>query len=302
MREPRFVLRWTVPSAPLRVRRTRKAWAKNDAKRDARLAIPETVERLDDLSYGCHGRWSLLDLYRPKNAEGPLPVIVSIHGGGYFYGTKETYQFYCMDLARRGFGVVNFNYRLAPEYAFPAPLEDTNAVLTWLCAHAEAYGLDTENVFLVGDSAGAQLASQYAALWADPDYAALFGLTVPALRLAAVGLNCGIYNLPALAAQDRQMATDYLEKHSVPEQLDVFAHIDRRYPPAYLISAPNDFLCDCCAPMGELLRSRGVEAAWQLYGTPEQKEVAHVFHCDLRLPEGQQANDDETAFFRRYLR
>ena len=61
-----------------------------------------------------------------------------------------------MSLVKRGFAVVNYTYRLAPEYQYPAPLEDTNRVVTWVMEHAGEYDLDTENVFMVGDSAGAQ--------------------------------------------------------------------------------------------------------------------------------------------------
>lgn len=79
-----------------------------------------------------------------------LPVIVSVHGGGWGYGDKERYQYYCMSLAQQGFAVVNFSYRLASKYKFPAPLEDTNRVFVWLLAHAVRYGFDTHNVFCVG--------------------------------------------------------------------------------------------------------------------------------------------------------
>ena len=51
--------------------------------------------------------------------------------------------------------------------------------------------------------------------------------------------------------------------------------------------------------MAELLRSRGVDCDCHIYG---DQSVGHVFHCNMRLDIGRQANDDQTAFFRRYLR
>jgi hypothetical protein len=54
-------------------------------------------------------------------------------------------------------------------------------------------------------------------------------------------------------------------------------------------------------PMAALLTRKGVENQWKFYGTEQQHDVAHVFHLNLRLPEGQQANDDETGFFRAHL-
>lgn len=301
---------WSRPKrqhpVPLRVKLMRRQWAKGDAHRDQGLTVPEDVTCRTDLSYGPWGIWNRLDVYRPKGAEGRLPVIVSIHGGGYFYGDKELYQYYCMDLARRGFVVVNFNYRLAPEFRYPAPLEDTNAVLSWLVKCGEELEADCNNIFLVGDSAGAQLASQYAAAWANPDYAGLLGLTLPTFRLGAVGLNCGMYQMEEWlkGSSLAPMVTDYFgpDPGAFGAHLDVLGHIDANYPPTYLISAPNDFLAPQCQPMAVFLQERGVEAQWKLYGTLEQREVGHVFHVNLRLPEGQLANDEETAFFKRHIR
>lgn len=297
---------WSQPKrqypVPLRFRLLRRKWAKNDDRRDAGLTIPGDVERVVDLSYGKWGHWNRMDLYRPSACANSLPILVSVHGGGYFYGDKERYQYYCMDLARRGFGVINFNYRLAPEFRFPAPLEDLNQVLVWLTGHAGDYGLDLNHLFLVGDSAGAQIVSQYGAAWANPDYAALLGLELPAVRLSGLGLNCGVYRIDR-RAKDGSLS-DLAKAYLGPDfdlddpRLDVLSQINEHYPPTYLISAANDFLAPECQPMAVLLQERGVKVSWKLYGTLAQKEVGHVFHVNLRLPEGQLANKEELAFFR----
>ena len=115
----------------------RREWKINDAKRDAGLTTPDDIQRFDDIQYGPDPVENKLDVYRPKNAQGKIPVIVSVHGGGWVYGDKELYQFYGMTLAQRGFAVVNFTYRLAPEVKFPAPLEDTNNVISWMYVNQE---------------------------------------------------------------------------------------------------------------------------------------------------------------------
>lgn len=66
----------------------RKLFGEGDAKRDAGLTTPNDIERFDDIVYGELPEWQSLDVYRPKNAEGKLPVIVSVHGGGWVYGNK----------------------------------------------------------------------------------------------------------------------------------------------------------------------------------------------------------------------
>ena len=67
----------------------RREWKINDAKRDAGLTTPEDICRYDDLVYGPDPVWNKLDVYRPKNLEGKLPVIVNVHGGGWIYGDKN---------------------------------------------------------------------------------------------------------------------------------------------------------------------------------------------------------------------
>ena len=173
----------------------RKSFKEGDDKRDAGLTTPEDIIRYDNLLYGEDPKWQVLDVYRPRNREGEkLPVIVSVHGGGWVYGDKERYQYYCMDLAQRGFAVVNFTYRLAPEYQFPAPLEDTNSVFAWVLAHSEEYGLDKEKVFALGDSAGGNILGLYCALCTNKEYAGQFPFHVPeGFAPTAVALNCGDY-------------------------------------------------------------------------------------------------------------
>jgi len=276
----------------------------SDKKRDAAIPLPEDVTECRNISYGPHGQWNLLDVYYPAGTSRPLPTIVSIHGGGYVYGSKEIYRRYGMDMAKRGFAFVNFNYRLAPKWKFPAPLADTNAVLQWVRANARRYHLDPERIILVGDSAGAQLASQYAAIHTNPEYASLFELNLPKVTIRALGLNCGRYDMVNWMAKKRKgLALDYLGKEIPADdpRLDVLGAVTGQYPPAYITTAHNDFLKADAEPMFRFLNSKGVSCGWKCYGSPEQKNVAHVFHVNILLPEAIACNDDAAAFFRKYL-
>lgn len=282
----------------------RRGAARSDRKRDKRIPLPEELTQCRNIIYGPNSKWNKLDVYYPQGAAAPLPTIVSVHGGGYVYGTKENYRRYCMDLARRGFAVVNFSYRLAPKHRFPAPLEDTNAVLQWICRNAGTYRLDPNRLFLVGDSAGAQIASQYAAIVCNPDYALLFGFHVPPVKILGLGLNCGIYDGAALSAGMRTgVAKDYLGLHlpSTDPRLQVLFHIDGRYPPAHITTCHHDFLRAHAQPMAQYLAGQGVRTQLTCYGTPDDRAVTHVFHLNLNLPEAKQCNDDQCAFFRSLL-
>lgn len=281
-----------------------------DKKRDAKLKAPEDVTALKDIAYADGGKYNLLDIYYPKNARGKLPVIVSIHGGGYVYGTKEVYYHYGLYLAQQGYTVVNFNYHLAPKAKFPAQLAEINQVFTWMAANAEKFHMDIENVFVVGDSAGAQLNSHYAAIYSNPEFAAKFEFTVPSeVKIRAVALNCGMYSLSDLKEKNTSglnsddLINDYLGKarpQKLMEQIDVLGNITSAFPPAYIMTAEYDFLKDNAEPMYEFLKEKGVPCEWKKYGEEGQNYMAHVFHVNMNLEEAKQCNQDEIAFFRKY--
>ena len=282
----------------------RRGAGKSDAKRDAAIPLPEGIVSHLDISYGPEGSWNLLDVYYPEGTSEKLPTIVSIHGGGYVYGSKEIYRRYGMDMAKRGFAFVNFNYRLAPKWKFPTPLLDTNAVMEWICENAEKYHLDPQRIIVVGDSAGAQLTSQYAAIYANPDYAVCFPMKLPPIRIRCVGLFCGMYDMKARASEKRKgIHLDYLGRKlpGSDPRFAVLENIGPNYPPAFIATACHDFLRDAAEPMYNFLRERNIDAQWHCYGTEEAKHVGHVFHVNILLPEAKQCNDDAAAFFKQYL-
>lgn len=276
----------------------------NDYKRDKAIPLPAGITQCRNISYGSHGKWNLLDVYYPDGTVGPLPTIVSIHGGGYVYGNKEIYRRYGMDMARRGFAFVNFNYRLAPKWRFPAPLWDTNSVMNWICKNAVRYHLDPGRIIIVGDSAGAQLASQYAAIASNPEYAATFPMRLPEITIRALGLNCGMYDPKTFIGDGVSgVAKDYLGKHFDPAdpRLLVLEAIGANYPAAHITTAHHDFLKSQAQPMFDFLSGKGIPCKIDCYGSEEDKTVGHVFHVTITNPEAVRCNDDAAAFFRSIL-
>ena len=281
-----------------------KSNAIDDAKRDAGLTTPDDVQRFDDLRYGDDER-NVLDVYRPKGRAGALPVIVSVHGGGWVYGNKEIMQFYCMSLAQRGFAVVNFSYRLAPKHRHPAMLEDVNQVFQWVLDHADGYGFDTDNVFGVGDSVGATMLGLYCCLCSDPVYAKKLHIQPPAgFMPRALGLNCGLYRLErGVELLIDNLASEYMPDGGTDAEFKELSLRDRvtaAFPPSFVMTALGDFLVPQAKPFYERLRSLGVPAEYRCYGDSENP-LGHVFHVNMRLPQAQTCNDEECAFFMHHI-
>lgn len=294
---------------PERVLKKRKLWADADAERDKLNVEPDTLDIFKNIVYKvCDDGLKLsLDVYHPQNTNSLLPVIFSIHGGGYFYGDKELYRFYTMNLAERGFTVVNIDYRLSPEYRFPAAIEDIFDALCWVGNNIKDYMGDSGKIMLIGDSAGAQLASQFGALFANKDYASLYGLSFPDnIKVVAISAACGFYDLEnsIMMRTDKEIMEDYLGADFNPEdeRLKFYDYITPDYPPTFAFSANEDFLCDSCEPFSNLLKEKGIYTEWKVYYPDASEHLYHVFHCDLKLPEAKVANDYQVEFFKKIIK
>ena len=278
---------------------------RGDEKRDAGLTTPEDVERFDDIRYGTDPKWNVLDVYRPKGNKEKLPVIVSVHGGGWVYGDKERYQYYCMSLVKLGFAVVNYTYRLAPKFKHPAQMEDTDRVFAWVQENADKYGFDTDNIFAVGDSAGGHMLALYCCMCNDSDLAAKNGIKVTGKLPKAVALNCGVYYVekPKKFDMISALISDLLPNKGTDEELHMISpieHVTSDFPPAIVMTAEGDFLKDMAMPMADKLKSVGSPAHYMYYGDKDHV-LGHVFHVNMKLDEADRCNRDQCAFFNSFV-
>lgn len=151
-----------------------------------------------DVPYGDTSKSEILDVYRPMHTDAKLPLIIWVHGGAYIAGSKEQSVPYVVMLADKGFVTATINYQVAPKGKYPLPVEQTAKAYRYLMDNAEAYGIDTDLVFLAGDSAGAQIAAQFLVAQTSLDYAMKAGLpqVVDDPRtLRGALLFCGPYDI-----------------------------------------------------------------------------------------------------------
>lgn len=117
-----------------------------------------------ELPVGPAGRTSIR-IYRPKAAEGALPVVIYTHGGGWVLGGKDTHDRLVRELAAGAGAVVVFvDYERSPEARFPTAIEQSYAVMTYVAANAVEFGADPARLAIAGDSVGGNMTAVIALL------------------------------------------------------------------------------------------------------------------------------------------
>ena len=141
--------------------------------RVGKLALKPQIYRTSDRLIPGPGSELPIRIYQPREAKPDerFPVLIWYHGGGFVIGDLDTHDSACRLLANQAdCMVVAVDYRLAPEFKFPAGVEDCMATLRWVAHHAREIGADAERIAVGGDSAGANLATVAAILARDEGY------------------------------------------------------------------------------------------------------------------------------------
>ncbi|HSQ40284.1 MAG TPA: alpha/beta hydrolase [Anaerolineales bacterium] len=104
-----------------------------------------------------------LRTYKPGSIDAPTPALIWIHGGGYLIGKPEQDDGSCAQFVRElGITVISVDYRLSPQYPFPAALDDCYSTLQWATSQSEVSGIDPTRIAVGGASAGGGLAAALA--------------------------------------------------------------------------------------------------------------------------------------------
>ena len=199
-----------------------------------------------------------LDLYLP--GEGPAPVVVFVHGGGWRLGSRHTLgPAYAgrrpapfEEVARAGIAVASVDHRLSGEARWPAQLHDVKAAVRWLRTRAGELGIDPDRVLAWGESAGGHLAALLGLTGDRPDLEGDVGVAGPSSAVTAVAAWYAPSDLPALAADAGAdpLAADSREAQllgapvpTVPEraaEASPVTHVDPGAPPFLLLHGQVD--------------------------------------------------------------
>jgi acetyl esterase/lipase len=185
-----------------------------------------------DVAYGNDARQKL-DVYRPKKA-GNGKVVIFFYGGSWRTGSKTDYKFVAQALTSRGFIAVLPDYRVYPEVTFPKFVEDGAASVRWVHDNISKFGGDTNQIYLMGHSAGSHIA---ALLTLDAHYLKEVGLDRKVIR-ATAGLS-GPYDFTP-NPWDRPVFGLATNDTYINPQIEPIHFVDGKEPPMLLIQGLRD--------------------------------------------------------------
>lgn len=240
--------------------------------------------------------------YRP-DTDGPLPLLVFLHGGGWVFGDLQSHDAMHRIIAQRsGCAVLAVGYRLAPEHPFPAGLDDCATALAWARSQAAALGCDPARIALGGESAGANLAAALTMRLRDA------GALQPVFQLLVHPVTDLSFDFPAMdQVEVPGLSRTYLENvrdfyvgaedYGHPEISPLRAERHDRLAQAIVLTASEDPLRDDGEAYAAALSRAGVEVlACRLSGLP------HGFlFLPATIPIISRAYDLITRLVRRYF-
>ncbi len=276
-----------------------------DTKRLSEQEMTEGVRVLRDIPYTENDDpFQTLDIYYPENMTEPLPVIVDIHGGGLMYGDKSLNRIYASELSARGYVVIVINYHLCPDVLYDEQIRDVMAAYKWVAEHGTQYNCDLNNCYVVGDSAGGQLAFYTSLVNTSEELRALYKTPETGLSFNAAGLISGMYDMKSginSVLISCMLGYEYTESpyypYLQPEEVIGLGEL----PPSYIVTSAKDFLRPASVQLDALLTEKGMEHQfhdWELTLNRSSGHITSVAYPDL--PESQTTIDEMLAYFEQY--
>lgn len=286
---------------PLHTMTAAAARAAIDASID-RVTPRETVAAVEDRAIpGPHGPIPVR-IYTPVG-DGPFPILVYFHGGGWVVCSIETHDAWSRHIANKiGCVVVSVDYRQAPEHKFPTAVDDCYTAIQWAAAHAASFDADGTRVAVAGDSAGGTLSAVVCLLARDrggpplayqvlitpaTDY---YNLDLPSYRDNATGYGMDTADVIWLMDLYLPRDVDRDDFRAFPLRAKDHSNL----PPAMVITAEYDSLRDDGDLYAARLREAGVPVIWARYdGMTHNFPLAYAV-----LDRGEQAVEEMAAALR----
>jgi len=240
-------------SDPVAARSEMNRWLRLSTMLGSRTLTDSEVDVIDRIGPSDGSSPVRVRLYVPRNQVKPAAAVIYFHGGAFALGDLEIEHPRCLEMAKETKAVVMaVDYRLAPEYPFPAAITDCYAVYLWAMAEADELGIDVSRIAVAGSSAGGALAAAVALMSRDG------GVRVPAFQLLLYPVTddrmitpsmIQFVDIPGWNRRNSEYMWTYYLGERIGEDVSPYAAPARSrdlrgLPPAYVMTVDYDALRD----------------------------------------------------------
>lgn len=279
---------------------------KDDSKRLKKIKDVEHYQLIRDIKYlNDDDPMHLFNIYYPEGKKDSPYTIIDIHGGAWIYGSKDLNHHYPAYLASKGFNVCSISYRLIDKVEISDQILDCYNAIKFIIEHGKDYSLNTDNILLCGDSAGAHLALLAYALLDSEEVAKVYNVKTIKnhnIRMLTLLHPCADIHHVFSSYQDgkinkfldRYMDKAFFKKYKKSPFYhyasldDVINYVN--YPFCLVVTSQKDELKGHAYKIVESFKKHGVE--YEFIDVPLDDKLGHVFEvCYVDYEESKKIND-----------
>lgn len=263
----------------------------------------ENVTGIYDIFYSeSKDAYQSLDVYYPKETKNKLPIIFNVHGGAWVACDKNMNRAYSEYLAGFGYCVVNMSYRLLPKTDIYGQLEDVKNAIAYTMKNIDLPCMDKDKIILMGDSAGAHIASVLYCMYEKNE-----PKTLPIKALVLQNMVC---DLSDFLGSGKWLIKKFCKllygkkKASEYENISFLGLVDEKIDkiPVFIVGSENDPLYFQTKKMQEYLKQNGWETSSVIWKKEDGAELGHVFQVSHPLwPQSQKTHEKMFDYLKEVL-
>lgn len=251
------------------------------------------------------------DVYTPCKKLENSPAVVWVHGGGLIGGDKSEVKEYALALSELGYTVFSLNYNLVPDSKYPEPIQQLSDFIVFLSSHTTRYKVDINNIFLAGNSAGAQIVSQFSVAQTNKQYSKRLSIQLPScyFNIRGLLLFCGLYNFQDLFNGELSKLSTSLFKKVVESYFRdrewqsspltntaaIYEYISSDFPPTYITDGNTFSLEKQSRKMLKYLKNSSVAVIYRFFDKKDFN-VMHDYQFRIRGEPGKSSFADVKLF------
>lgn len=273
-------------------------------------SVIREIDVKKDISYSDKYSNSLLDIYSPTTNRKNLPVVLFIHGGGFFKGSKEMAQYFGPTISSNQYIFISIDYNLAPDATIFDQLKQINEAIMFIKKNSNKYLLDTGRINLSGSSAGGFLALQLLSVYHNKEYAAELGINpYTNINFTSILLYSAVYDLSVFQSYKSSLPIDFSltkigwgltgEKdwktnNKIGKLLNLNNYITKNFPPVFITDGNTHTFTEQAYIFKKKIEERGIPNQTLFFDINEK--VGHGYQLNMKTKFSKISVEESLTF------